>query len=286
MIQSTYFSPVFWNSLRFKRGPNFQGWGGKPIFQNNWIAWIEGAWFLGRNQAFLKNSWIIWSPLLYFDFKTFNDPNSSSFIRFPFVLYNSEDFFCHALEISTKEGGPNFSEEPILQKVWIIWSTLLYFNFKNLMDPNSSSFIRFQCILHDSGVIFSKSWNFCKLRRGDLIYWGTQFCKNSELFGHPVLYFNFKGSKYLISSSLIRLQCILHDSAILFLESWNYYKLKKVNLISGGNQFCRKSELFGQSSCIWISKVLYTKVHRHSLDFNAFCIIQEEFFQSLEISTN
>ena len=50
MIQSTYFSPVFWNCLRFKRGPNFQGWSGKPILQNNWITWIEVAWFLGRNQ--------------------------------------------------------------------------------------------------------------------------------------------------------------------------------------------------------------------------------------------
>ena len=105
MIQSTYFSPVFWNCLRFKRGPNFQGWGGKPILQNNWIAWIEGAWFLGRNQALLKNSWIIWSPLLYFNFKTFKDPNSSPFIRFPCVLYDSEDFFVRLLKfLQIKEG--------------------------------------------------------------------------------------------------------------------------------------------------------------------------------------
>ena len=108
MIQSTSFSPVFWNSLRFKRGANFQEWSGKTILQNNWIAWIEGAWFLGRKQALLKKSWIIWSPLLYFDFKTFKDPNSSSLIRFPCVLYDSEHFFCQTLEYSTKEGGPNF----------------------------------------------------------------------------------------------------------------------------------------------------------------------------------
>ena len=123
MIQSTYFSPVFWNCLRFKRGPNFQEWGGKPILQNNWIAWIEGAWFLGRNQALLKNSWIIWSPLLYLYFKTFKDPNSSSFIRFPCVLYDSEDFFVSFLKfLQIKEGGPNFWGEQILQKVWIISS--------------------------------------------------------------------------------------------------------------------------------------------------------------------
>ena len=123
-----------------------------------------------------------------------------------------------------KEGGPNFWGEPILQKVWIIWSLLRYFNFKGFTDPDSSSFIRFQCILHDWGVLFS--------------------------------------------------------------ESWNFYKLKKVDLISGGNQFCRKSELFGPPFCISILKVLWTQIHRPSLYFNGFCMIQEYFLQSLEISWN
>ena len=123
-----------------------------------------------------------------------------------------------------KEGRPNFWVEPILQKVWIIWSPLLYFNFKSFLDPNSSSFIRFQCILHDSGVLFSESWNFYKLKRGDLI--------------------------------------------------------------SGGNQFCRKSELFGPRFCISILKVLWIQFFRHSLDFNDCCMIQEYFSQNLEISTN
>ena len=122
MIQSTYFSPVLWNCLRFKMRPNFQGWGKKPILQNNWIAWIEGALFLGRNQALLKNSWIIWDPLMYFNFKTFKDPNSLSFIRFPGVLLDSEDF--------------------------------------SLSDFR----------------------NFYKLKRGDLISLGNEFCKRSQLF--------------------------------------------------------------------------------------------------------
>ena len=126
--------------------------------------------------------------------------------------------------LQIKQGAPNFWGEPILQKVWIIWSLLLYLNFKGFVDPNSSSFIRFQCILHDSGVLFSESWNFYKLKRGDLI--------------------------------------------------------------SVGNQFCRMSELFGPPFCISILKVLWTQILRHSLDFNAFCMIQEYFFQSLEISTN
>ena len=126
--------------------------------------------------------------------------------------------------LQLKEGGPNFWGEPILQKLWIISSPHLYLKFKSFIDPNSSSFIRFQCTLHDSGVLFSESWNFYKLKRGDQI--------------------------------------------------------------SGGNQFYRKSELFYPPFCISILKVLRTEFLRHSIHFNAFCLIQEYFSQSLEISTN
>ena len=126
--------------------------------------------------------------------------------------------------LQIKEGGPNFWGEPILQNVWIIWSPLLYFNFKSFLDPNSPSFIRFQSILHESGKLFSESWNFYKLKRGDLI--------------------------------------------------------------SAGNQFCRMSELSGPPFCISILKVLWTQILRHSLDFSQFCMNQEDFSQSPKISTN
>ena len=68
-----------------------------------------------------------------------------------------------------KEGGPNFWWEPILQEIWITWPSFLYFTFKSFADPNSSSFIRFQCILHDLQVLFSESWNSYELKRGELI---------------------------------------------------------------------------------------------------------------------
>ena len=126
--------------------------------------------------------------------------------------------------LQIKEGGPNFWMEPILQNVWIIWSPLLYFNFKSFLDPNSSPFISLQCILYDLEVVLSGFSNFCKLKRGDLI--------------------------------------------------------------SGGNQFCRMSELFGPPFCISILKVLWTQILRHSLDFSPFCMNQEDFSQSPEISTN
>ena len=136
----------------------------------------------------------------------------------------SSIFFRVLKILQIKEGGPNFWGELILQKVWIIWSTLLYLNFKSFLDWNSFSFIWFQCILHDSGVLFS--------------------------------------------------------------DSLNFYKLKKGNLISGGNQFCRKSELIGPPFCNSILKVLKTLILRHSLDFNAFCMSEVNFSQSREISKN
>ena len=133
--------------------------------------------------------------------------------------------FLRTLEfLQVKEKEPNFWVEPVLQKVWIIWSPLLHFNFESFMGPNSFSCIRFQCIHHDSGVLFS--------------------------------------------------------------ESSNFYKLKKVDLISGGNQFYRESELFASLFYIWILKVLETQIPRHLLDLNAFCMIKEFFSQSLEISTS
>ena len=158
--------------------------------------------------------------------------------------------------LQVKEGRRNFWGEPILQKLWIIWSPHLYFNFTSFVDRNSLSFIRFQGILHDSGALFSESQNFYNLKRGDLISRGNQFCTKSELFGSPLLYLNFKSFVDPNSSSFIRSECILHDEGVLFWESWNFYKLKRGDLSSGGNQFFRKSELFGHPFCIWILKVL------------------------------
>ena len=124
--------------------------------------------------------------------------------------------------LQIKEGESNFWGEPIFQKVWFIWLPLLYFNFKRFMDTISASFIRFQCALPDSGVLFS--------------------------------------------------------------ESSKFYKLKRRDVISRGNQFCRKSELFGCPFWISILKVWWAQFLRHSLDFNSFCMIQEHFSRSLEIS--
>ena len=126
--------------------------------------------------------------------------------------------------LQIKEGRPNFWGEPIFHKVWIIWSPLLYFNFKSFLDPNSSPFISFQWILYDSAVLLSGFSNLYKLKNGDLI--------------------------------------------------------------SGGNQLCRISELFGPPFCISILKVLWTQILHHSLDFSPFCMNQEDFLQAPVISAN
>ena len=63
-----------------------------------------------------------------------------------------------------KVGWPNFWVEPILQKVWIIWNCLLYFNFKIFKEPNSSVSLDFNAFC----MIQEKFSQFClKLRSGD-----------------------------------------------------------------------------------------------------------------------
>lgn len=65
-----------------------------------------------------------------------------------------------------KEDGPNFLGTNQFCRTVLIWSSLLYLNFKNLKDWNSCSFIRFDSILHGSPVLFSEFRNFLNLKKG------------------------------------------------------------------------------------------------------------------------
>ena len=78
---STVHSPDFLNFIKVKRGDLFP-WG----------------------QLILQNGSTIWSLFLYFNFKNFKEPNSLSFVRFQFILHDSEKLFS-VPEI--KEGEPN-----------------------------------------------------------------------------------------------------------------------------------------------------------------------------------
>lgn len=55
-------------------------------------------------------------------------------------------------------------------------SPLLYFNFENLREQNSTWFIWFQCILNDTESFFSLFQNFLKLE-GESISWGNNSVK-------------------------------------------------------------------------------------------------------------
>ena len=128
--------------------------------------------------------------------------------------------------LQIKDGGSNLWLEPILQNVWIIWSSLLYFNSKSFMEPNSLSLIRFLCIVYDTGVLLKEPWSFYKLKWGGPNLWGEPILQNVWIIWFPLLYFNFKSFMDPNFSSLIRFQCIVHDSGVLFSESWNFYILK------------------------------------------------------------
>ena len=114
-----------------------------------------------------------------------------------------------------KESEPNFLGVAILQNSWIIWSPFLYFNFRNLKDANSWSFISFQYILPESAVLLSRFWNFLNLKWGDLISWREPILQNSWIIFSLLLSFNFRSLEDPISSSFLRFQCNLNDSAVL-----------------------------------------------------------------------
>ena len=157
--------------------------------------------------------------------------------------------------VQIKEGGFNFWGEPIFQNVLIIWSPLLYLNLKSSMDRNSLSFIRFRSILHESGRIFWGSWNFYKLKRGDLISGGNQFCRMSKLFGPPSCISVLKvfQTQILHHSLHFNVFCMIQE---YFSKSPEIStNLRGGDLISGGNQFCRISGLFGPPFCFSILKV-------------------------------
>ena len=149
-----------------------------------------------------------------------------------------------------KEGDLISWGEPILQNSGITWSPLLYFNFRNLEDANSSSFIRFQWVLRDSAVLSSVFWNFLQLKRGDLISWGNQFCRTAELFGTPLLYFNCRNLNDPNSLSFIRFQWVLYNSPVPFSIFWNFLRLKMGDLISWTEPILQNGRI------IW-SPVLY-----------------------------
>ena len=127
---------------------------------------------------------------------------------------------------------------------------------------------------------------FLQIKEGGLNFWGEPILQNVSIIWSLLLYFNLKSSMHTNSSSFTAFQFILHDSGVLFSAFSNLDKWKRGDLISGWNQICRMSDLFGLFFCISVFKSFYTRILHHSLDFTTFCINQADFFQSPEFSTN
>ena len=71
-----------------------------------------------------------------------------------------------------------------------------------------------------------------------------------------------------------------------FLRALKFLQILEGDQVSWGNEFCRKSELFGPPFCMSLLKALKIQILCHSLDLNAFCMIYEYFSESLKISGN
>ena len=141
--------------------------------------------------------------------------NSFSFIRFRWFLFDLGEPFSEFWDFKKLKSLDLISlVEQILQNGWIICSLLLYFNFKSFKDPNSSSFMRLQSILHLSGVLLSESRNIYKLKRWDLISGGSQLCRTADLFGPPscVSILKVSSAQILRHSLHIDAFCMIQDS--------------------------------------------------------------------------
>ena len=171
-----------------------------------------------------------------------------------FVWFSST--FLRVLKfLQITEWGPSFMGELILQKVSIIWSSISVFEFQKFYGPK---FI----VIHEISMhsarwrnTFLRVLKFLQVKEGGPDFWGKRILQKVSIISSPVLYFNFRKFKDPNFFSLIRFQCILYDSVVHFWESWNFYKLKSGDLVSWGNQFCRKSQLFGPPFCSSILKV-------------------------------
>ena len=139
-----------------------------------------GSNFWGK--AILKKVWIIRSPLLYFNFTSFMDPNFSSLIRFQCILHDWALFWEFWNFYKLKRGDLISGRKQFCRKSELSGPPLLYFHFKSFLDPIFSSLIRFQWTLHDSGTFFWALSNFYKLNSWDLIFEGNQICGKSELY--------------------------------------------------------------------------------------------------------
>ena len=187
-----------------------------------------------------------------------------------------------------KEGRPNFlvGTNSAERLNYLVPPPILYFYSRNLKHPNSWSFIRYQWVLHDSPVLFTIFSNCFKLKRGDLISWWEPILQKGWIIWSYLLYSNFRNLKHSNSLSFIRFQWVLHDSPVLVSIFWNFFKLKRGDLISCVEPILQNARIIWIHFCISIPEIWNIQILCHSLHFNGFQLIHQCICQIFEISSN
>ena len=118
---------------------------------------IKETWANFWGNQFCRKSELFLHPYLHpyfncFNFKSFKDWHSLSFISFQRILFDSGLSFLdfsnfYKLRREDLISRTNFAES----LTYLV--PLVYFKFKSFADLEVLSFVRFQYILHDSGVL-------------------------------------------------------------------------------------------------------------------------------------
>ena len=125
--------------------------------------------------------------------------------------------------------------------------------------------------------VFLRFLKFIQIKVGGPNFWGEPIFQNVLIIWSP-----FRISILKVWWALFLCHSLDYNTFCMIQK----YFSQRGDLISGRNQFCRKSELFGLPFCISISKILLTQILCHSVDLNAFCMIWGYLSQILEISAN
>ena len=123
-------------------------------------------------------------PPSVFQFRKLEEFKFSVFIRIQSILHDSVEQ--NLLKLKRESSFLRWKTN--LKNKWNIWSPILYVTFKNVTNPNSWSFISFQCILYQSLARFVSFWMFRQIKKGRLNFLGEiNSAKTTELLGHSFL---------------------------------------------------------------------------------------------------
>ena len=86
------------------------------------------------------------------------------------------------------------------------------------------------------------------------------------------------------SATFSRAQCILHDAAVPFSNFENFFKLKSGDIFSCGEKILQNGWIICAPFCI--SRIWMAQILSHLLDFNAFYMVQQSFYQFFKIWSN